>query len=104
MKNHKERAHAILSASSAHRWLKCTRSARLEETFPDSTSEAANEGTLAHELAEAKLRNYFYPADFGKRKLSNFIKKAKENELWQDEMLEHTDTYLDYIKIGRAHV
>lgn len=98
MKNHKERAHAILSASSAHRWLKCTRSARLEETFPDSTSEAANEGTLAHELAEAKLRNYFYPADFGKRKLSNFIKKAKENELWQDEMLEHTDTYLDYIK------
>lgn len=98
MKNHKERAHAILSASSAHRWLKCTRSARLEETFPDSTSEAASEGTLAHELAEAKLRNYFYPADFGKRKLSNFIKKAKENELWQDEMLEHTDMYLDYIK------
>lgn len=98
MKNHKERAHAVLSASSAHRWLKCTKSARLEETFPDSTSDAASEGTLAHELAEAKLRNYFYPADFTKRKLSNFIKKAKENELWKDEMLEHTDAYLDYIK------
>lgn len=87
-----------MSASSAHRWLNCTKSARLEEQFPDTTSEAASEGTLAHGLAEAKLRNYYYPADFGKRKLGNFIKKAKGDALWQDEMLGHTDTYLDYIK------
>lgn len=98
MENHKERSHALLSASSSHMWLNCTRSARLGEQFPDTTSEAASEGTLAHELAEAKLRNYYYPADFGKRKLNNFIKKAKENELWQGEMLEHTETYLDYVK------
>ena len=32
---HEERDHALLSASSAHRWLKCTKSARLEEQFPD---------------------------------------------------------------------
>lgn len=51
---HEERDHALLSASSAHRWLKCTKSARLEEQFPDTTSEAAKEGTLAHELAELK--------------------------------------------------
>ena len=43
---HEERDHALLSASSAHRWLKCTKSARLEEQFPDTTSEAAKEGTL----------------------------------------------------------
>ena len=56
--SHEERNHALLSASSAHRWLACTPSARLEEQFPDTTSEAAKEGTLAHELAELKVRNY----------------------------------------------
>ncbi len=98
MISHKERKHAVLSASSAHRWLKCTKSARLEEQFPDRPSVAADEGTLAHELAEAKLRNYYYPADFTKRKLSGRIKKLKEDKLWQNEMLEHTETYLDHIK------
>ncbi len=95
---HSERAHALLSASGAHRWLVCTPSARLEEGLPDTTSDAAREGTLAHELAEAKVRNYFYTADFGKRKLSNFVKKLKGNALWQDEMAGYTDEYMDYIK------
>ncbi len=95
---HEERAHALLSASSAHRWLKCTKSARLEEQFPDTTSEAAEEGTLAHKLAELRVRNYFSPADVSKRKLTFAIKKMKEDPLWDDEMLVHTETYLDYIK------
>lgn len=95
---HENRAHALLSASSAHRWLYCTPSARLEEQFPDTTSESAAEGTLAHELAEAKIRNYFCSVDFGKRKLTNFIKKLKGEKLWNDEMLGYTDEYLDYVK------
>ena len=95
---HSERAHALFSASSAHRWLACTPSARLEEQFPDTTSEAAEEGTLAHELAELKVRNYFDPEDVSKRKLTFAIKKFKENGLWNDEMLGHTDTYIDYIR------
>ena len=95
---HEERAHALLSASSAHRWLKCTKSAKLEEQFPDTTSEAAKEGTLAHELAELRVRNYFRPADVSKRKLTFAIKKMKEDPLWDDEMLVHTETYLDFIK------
>lgn len=92
------RAHALLSASSAHRWLYCTPSARLEEQFPDTTSESAAEGTLAHELAELKARNYFYTVDFGKRKLTNAINKLKKQDLWQDEMMGYTDEYLDYLK------
>lgn len=95
---HEDRAHALLSASSAHRWMNCTPSARLEEQFPDTTSDAAAEGTLAHELAELKVRNYFYSVDFGKRKLNNAIKKLKEHGLWKEEMLGFTDEYLDYIK------
>ncbi len=95
---HTNRAHALLSASGAHRWLLCTPSAVLEQQFEDSSSEAAREGTLAHELAEAKVRNYFYKASFSKTKLNNLIKKLKANELWQDEMMGYTDDYLDYIK------
>lgn len=87
-----------MSASSAGRWLACTPSARLEEQFPDKGSPSAEEGTLAHELAEAKVRNFFFTKEFGKRKLNSTIKKLQTNELWQDEMQGYTDEYLDYIK------
>ena len=98
MGDHAKRGHSILSASGAHRWLACPPSALLETQFPDTTSESAAEGTLAHEVAEAKVRNYFLIDDFNKRKLNAFIKKEKENPLWDDEILRHTDTSLDYVK------
>ncbi|OYP55063.1 hypothetical protein CG709_01520 [Lachnotalea glycerini] len=98
MAHSEERAHAILSASGSHRWMNCTPSALLEQQFPDTTSEAAKEGTLAHKLAELKVRNYFYTVDFGKRKLTAAINKLKKEELWQDDMMSYTDEYLDYIK------
>lgn len=46
--------HSDLSASKAHRWIACPPSLKLEEQFPDSTSEYAAEGTEAHDLAEIK--------------------------------------------------
>lgn len=98
MEEHAKRGHSILSASGAHRWLTCPPSALLETQFPDTTSESAAEGTLAHEVAEAKVRNYFLLNDFTKRKLAAFIKKKKEDPLWDDEILRHTDTYMDYVK------
>lgn len=85
MSNHSARAHALLSASGAHRWLNCTPSALLEDQFPDTTSEAAKEGTLAHEICEAKL--------FGKR-----WTKLKKDPLYQPEMDEHTNTYKELIQ------
>ncbi len=45
-------AHALLSASGAHRWMNCTPSARFEEDFPNMSSSFAEEGTLAHKVAE----------------------------------------------------
>lgn len=48
-------SHAILSPSSAYRWLVCTPSARFEEQYPDDESIYAREGTLAHELAALVL-------------------------------------------------
>lgn len=56
--NHTGRAHALLSPSGSHRWMHCTPSARLEENLPESTSSAAEEGTVAHELAEYALDAY----------------------------------------------
>ncbi|MFR8990627.1 MAG: DUF2800 domain-containing protein [Fusobacterium sp.] len=90
-------AHAILSASGASRWLACTPSARLEEQFPDSTSEYAKEGTLAHEVCELKVRKNLIE-QIPTRTYNTKLKKLKENELWQDEMDKFTDVYLEYIQ------
>lgn len=82
---HEVRAHAILSASGAHRWLNCTPSARLEEHHPDSTSDAAAQGTAAHELAEHKLRTLMG------------IESTRPESHWHDEEMEdHTDHYADH--------
>ncbi len=48
--------HALLSASSSHRWLNCPPSARLCEGYEDKKSEYAQEGTDAHSLCEHKLK------------------------------------------------
>lgn len=59
--------HAVLGASSAHRWLTCTPSARLGERlttrFGTEESIYAREGTKAHALGEAKIRRAIYEAD-----------------------------------------
>lgn len=48
-------SHALLSASSAHRWLNCPPSAKAVEGTADAPSDAALQGTAAHALAEHKL-------------------------------------------------
>ena len=48
--------HALLSASSSHRWFHCPPSARLCEGYDDKGSNFAAEGTDAHTLCEYKLR------------------------------------------------
>ncbi|WP_035295165.1 DUF2800 domain-containing protein [Brevibacillus thermoruber] len=99
--SHAEREHALLSASGSHKWLHCTPSARLEEQFPETKSTYADEGRLAHEIAELKLRKHFIEP-MGPRAFNNRLKKFKENPLFQEEMLRHTDTYLEYVQ-GIVH-
>ena len=55
---HADRDHAILSPSSAKRWIHCTPSALLAEAAGSKTSVYAEEGTLAHEIAEYALTKY----------------------------------------------
>lgn len=48
--------HAKLSASGAKKWLNCPLSAPMEEKIPQEESEYAKEGTLAHFVAENKIK------------------------------------------------
>jgi hypothetical protein len=99
-------AHALLAASSAHKWINCTPSPRLEEQFEDTTSDYAVEGSLAHEIGELKLRKAFVEP-IGQRVFNNRLKKLQEKTfttgenagkpIFQDEMMKHTDTYFDYV-------
>lgn len=93
-----EKQHSLLSASGAHRWMACPSSVHLEQQFPDTTSEAANEGTLAHDLAELKLTHYFDTVNFGRQKFTRAVNKLKKEPLWQDEMQGYTDEYLELVK------
>lgn len=52
---HEERSHSILSPSAAHRWMKCPAAALLAAERPDEMSDAALQGTAAHEAAEMVL-------------------------------------------------
>jgi hypothetical protein len=87
--------HALLSASSAERWLNCPPSARLTADMPDSGSEYASEGTLAHELCELKLRKKF--ETLKKSEYDKRLAVIKANPLYQPEMDGYTDVYLDHI-------
>lgn len=88
--------HALLSASSAARWLNCPPSARLCESLPDTKSRYAAEGTLAHKMCEVKLNAFV--SVVSKRTTSTRLNKIKKDELCSPEMDGYTDVYVDYIK------
>ncbi|MFZ5975223.1 MAG: DUF2800 domain-containing protein [Bacillota bacterium] len=92
-----EREHALLSASGAHKWLHCPPSARLEDMLPDQTSVYAEEGRLAHAIAELRLRK-LYIEPMGPRKFNAALKQLQADPLYQDEMLRYTDTYVEYVQ------
>ena len=91
-------AHALLSPSAASRWMHCTAAPRLEAPYPDSGSEYAKEGTLAHALAELKLRKALVEPAMSNRKYNNAHKKLQEDPHYDPEMEDCTDGYLDYIQ------
>ena len=89
--------HALLSASGAHRWLECPPSAKLEESFEDRPSDSAKEGTLAHAIAEAKVRNMLIDP-LPKRSFNKILKDFTNNSMYQKEMDALTDEYAEYIR------
>ncbi|MGG1601203.1 DUF2800 domain-containing protein, partial [Paenibacillus naphthalenovorans] len=100
---HAERAHALLSASGASRWINCPPSARLQESVPDKRSEYADEGTVAHELSELKLRSRIFPCDSKERKrIEEALKEVKKKCNSQGEPYynpEMENAVNDYVEI-----
>lgn len=86
--------HARLSASSSHRWINCPGSVWMSEGIERVTSDAAEEGTKAHYLAEKMLQSMNYRTrDWeGYNVYENF-----DPDEFSDEMIDHCEAYVDYI-------
>ncbi|PYI57048.1 DUF2800 domain-containing protein [Paenibacillus flagellatus] len=96
---HAERAHSLLGASKASQWINCPPSARLQESVPDTRSEYADEGTLAHELAEIKLRRRLLPCNSAERKrLDDALKVVMANPLYGPEMEGAIQEYYELVE------
>lgn len=81
--------HALLSPSSAHRWLHCTASPLLERDVEDTGSAFAEEGTLAHAYCAKKLKDFLsQPHDEEDGEIEQLCEQYHTGE-----MDEYTDVY-----------
>ena len=80
--------HALLSASSSHRWLECPPSSILNDTADDIASAYAAQGTDAHSLCEYKVL----------RSIGEKVKDPTDTLSYFDqEMADCTDSYAQYV-------
>ena len=101
-------AHALLSASGSKRWMMCTPSAKLEATLPEQKKppgafDFSAEGTLAHSLAEIKLRLHYnqighdeYEREFELIKTHPIYKGYSDTE--REAFEAHVDSYVTYVR------
>lgn len=89
--------HAVLSASSSHRWLACPGSINMCKGIPPTTSSYADEGTAAHALAEICLGNKVDKAATYVGRPMYTDGKGKEY-IVTSEMAEAVQVYLDTIR------
>ncbi len=102
-------AHALLSASASKRWLTCTPSARLEATLPEpkkapGSFDFSQEGTLAHSLAEIKLRLHFN--QIAHTDYDTEVTEIYKNAYYNQELEEYVDNYVLYVRsqIGEGDI
>ena len=95
--NHGERDHALLSPSSSKRWLNCPPSARLAESVENKSSVYADEGTLAHEIAQNALelwdRGLYYP-EIDELPVPDDLAKSP---YFSEDMVRHVGSYVDFV-------
>lgn len=105
--------HSKLPPSSAHRWLVCTLSPNLEAEFPSTTSEAAEQGTAAHSLAEQKIKALLHeqcvrePTDFDDEEMEELtdnyatfiLEQIEDAKQYSDEPLVLVEQKLDFSDI-----
>lgn len=77
-----QKAHAKLSASGSARWIACPGSVVLEALFDDEGSAYAEEGTLAHSVAEIRVRARIHPESFMIGARLHDTEMTTEPEMW----------------------
>lgn len=92
---HADRAHAVLSASSAERWLNCTPSARMGENIAAIQSDYADEGTLAHEVSETMIK--YLAKIIDRDQMLREMKVHKANKHWYDDMVKDCEPYINLV-------
>ena len=95
------KAHAKLSASGSDKWLNCPGSVAAESAFKNTTSPYADEGTLAHEIADRCLKKKCdAEVYFGKtlEELGVKLPSFDQRETISRNMVENVQHYLDYVR------
>ena len=87
--------HALLSASGASRWMACPPSARAEAVLPETYSQYAEEGTLAHALAELQLLRILGRISVKDHSLK--LEQIKKEKLYEAQMLDYVEEYTDAV-------
>jgi len=101
------RSHAILSASSAERWITCTPSARIEESLPDRGSAFASDGTAAHAFAELRLRyllKQITRAEYLAGYAATKVLYAEQTAEWMHADWDAVTSYVDYVMAEAARL
>lgn len=98
--------HAKLSASGAELWLNCPGSVHMAELFPETTSPAAEEGTLAHALAQTMIENARAGSISPQISAEYMVERDNVNAFYSvhkelagsfDDMKKTLEPYVDYV-------
>ena len=103
--------HALLSPSSAKKWLACSASLACEFGLPNESGQAAVNGTCMHLLAETVLNRVIkgddiaadkykgvYALNEGKGPIKALVKPEKGAVLITDDFVSQVNKYVDYCR------
>lgn len=100
--------HARLGASGAHRWTICHVAPRLEDGLADTAGEAADKGTICHDLGEQCLKlndDTMLSMALGKKAtvsskglVTYLPPQSSEGYVVTEDMVNWSATYIDFVR------